>query len=61
LSISSQDSQYVAQKILSLAVIKIREAEAKRMIHQSETDQQKSNRLKNIVIIMLKKNLIKHN
>jgi len=61
LSISSQDSQYVAQKILSLAVIKIREAEAIRMIHQSETDQQKSNRLKNIVIIMLKKNLIKHN
>jgi len=43
-----QNPQYVAQKVLPLAVIKVREAEAirKRMIRQSETDQQKSNRLK---------------
>jgi len=43
-----QDPQYVAQKVLPLAVIKIKEAEAIRirMIRQSETDQQKSSRLK---------------
>jgi len=43
-----QDPQYVAQKILPLAVIKVREAEAIRirMIRRSETDQQKLNRLK---------------
>jgi len=39
-----QDPQYVAQKVLPLAVIKVREALRKRMIRQS--DQQKSNRLK---------------
>jgi len=40
-----QDPQYVAQKVLPLAVIKVRETEAirKRMIRQSETDQQKLN------------------
>jgi len=38
-----QDPQYVAQKVFPLAVVKVREAEAirKRMIRQSETDQQK--------------------
>jgi len=43
-----QNSRYVAQKVLPLAVIKVREAEAIRirMIRQSETDQQKSNLLK---------------
>jgi len=43
-----QDSQNVVQKVLPLAVIKVREAEAIRirMIRQSQTDQQKSNRLK---------------
>jgi len=58
-----QDPQYVAQKVFPLAVIKIRETEAirKLMIHQSEMDQQKSNRLKKkVIIILVKKNLIKH-
>jgi len=43
-----QAPQYVAQKVLPLAMIKIREAEAirKRMVRQFETDQQKTRRLK---------------
>jgi len=34
-----QDPQYVVQKVLPLAVIKVREAEAIRIIRQSETEQ----------------------
>lgn len=58
-----QDSRYVPQKVLPLAIVKFREIEAARArsIRQYETEQQKENRLKKFADIRRSKKELTNN